>query len=207
MFITFEGLDLAGKTTQIDLLQSHLAKSGKTVRVLREPGGTNIGEKIRTLLLDRGHLVMTDLSEVFLFSASRAQLVREVILPALERGEVVVCDRFYDSTTAYQGWGRGIPIDAIHTINRTATGGLKPDATFFLDISLEEMESRRIAAGKGKDRMESNTREFYERVRNGYLDIARTESRFVVLDGLLPENKLHSQIWERVYQIELNEKE
>src|SRR3990170_3829216 len=123
MFITFEGLDYSGKSTQVNRAVDRLKREGRSVLLVREPGGTEIGEKIRSILLDRKSIGMTEISELMLFSASRAQLVAEVIRPALEGGTVVVCDRFYDSTTAYQGWGRGIDRDAVQAINRTATYG------------------------------------------------------------------------------------
>src|SRR6516162_9532728 len=123
MLITFEGLDGSGKTTQASLLVDHLKAIGKHVLFLREPGGTTVSEKIRSILLDRDHLEIAQTTELFLFSAARAQLVREVILPALGAGSVVVCDRYCDSTTAYQGYGRGLPLEEIRGINSLATAG------------------------------------------------------------------------------------
>jgi dTMP kinase len=195
MFITFEGLDYSGKSTQVQLLSDRLSLGDSRVLVLREPGGTEIGEKIRKMLLDKSNTGMTEASELFLFSASRSQLIQEVVHPALEGGMVVICDRYYDSTTAYQGFGRGIALDVIQAINRYATGGLAPDLTFFLDIPIREIERRMMAAKKNKDRMESNGIEFYERTRDGFLQIAKTESRYRVIDGLQPIDELHEQIW------------
>jgi len=123
-------------------------------------------------------------------------LIQEVVHPALDGGMVVICDRYYDSTTAYQGFGRGIPLEVIHAINRYATGGLVPDVTFFLDIPIREIEKRMHSAKTNMDRMESNGIEFYERVRNGFLQIAKTESRYYVIDGLQPIDDLHEQIWQ-----------
>ncbi|HEX9614917.1 MAG TPA: dTMP kinase [Bacteroidota bacterium] len=198
MFITFEGLDLSGKSTQAELLAQRLTREGYNVLFVREPGGTEIGEKIRSILLDNRTEGMSEITEVFLFSASRAQLVLDVIRPALDAGTIVVCDRFYDSTTAYQGWGRQIPLDAIEAINRTATGGLAPALTVFLDVSLDKLERRMKVRRAGKDRMELNGRPFYERVRNGYLAIAGREKRVLVVDGMQSVEDLEQQIWRQV---------
>lgn len=200
MLITFEGLDYSGKSTQIRRLSDRLRRSGYRVLMVREPGGTPIGERIRSILLDRSLAAMTDTAELFLFSASRAQLVEEVIRPALERGEVVLCDRFYDSTSAYQGWGRGLPPDAVRAINTLATGGLEPALTIVIDVPLPVLEARAAAAGAGKDRMESNGRAFYDRVRGGYLSMAAAERRFVIVQGDRPEDELGEEIWEMVRQ-------
>ncbi|RPI04539.1 MAG: dTMP kinase [Ignavibacteriae bacterium] len=201
MFITFEGLDYSGKSTQVQLLADRLTLQDHRVLILREPGGTDIGEKIRKLLLDKNNDGMTEASELFLFSASRSQLIQEVVRPALDGGMVVICDRYYDSTTAYQGYGRGIPLDVIHAINRYATGSLAPDVTFFLDIPIREIEKRMHSAKTNKDRMESNGIEFYERVRNGFLQLAKTESRYCIIDGLQPIDDLHDIIWHHLTEI------
>ena len=198
MLITFEGLDYSGKSTQVQLLADRLTLKDHRVLVLREPGGTDIGEKIRKMLLDKNNEDMTEASELFLFSASRSQLVQEVVHPALDGGMVVICDRYYDSTTAYQGYGRGISLDVIHAMNQYATGGLSPDVTFFLDIPIREIEKRMNSAKTNKDRMESSGMEFYERVRNGFLQIARSETRCCVLDGMKPIDDLHELIWQQV---------
>ena len=198
MFITFEGLDYSGKSTQVQLLADRLTVHDHRVLVLREPGGTDIGEKIRKMLLDKNNDGMTEASELFLFSASRSQLVQEVVRPALEGGMVVICDRYYDSTTAYQGFGRGISLDVMYAINRYATGGLVPDMTFFLDIPIREIDKRMHSSKTNKDRMESNSIEFYERTRNGFLHIATTEPRYCVIDGLQPIDDLHELIWQHV---------
>jgi dTMP kinase len=215
MLITFEGLDCSGKTTQAKLLVEHLEKiqkadgdvapehipPGRRVLFLREPGGTDLSERIRTILLDTKHSNMSHITELFLFSAARAQLVSDVIKPALERGDVVVCDRFYDSTTAYQGWGRGIDHEGVKRLNRIATSGVTPDLTFYLDIDSGEVERRKVCAGLIEDRMESSGKAFYDRVREGYLEIARTETRrFVVLNGIEPIDVLKEKIWTVVSQ-------
>ena len=201
MFITFEGLDFSGKSTQVELFTDRLNREQHKVLVLRDPGGTAIGEKIRSILLDKRSLGMADMTELFLFSASRSQLVYEVIQPALERGVIVVCDRFYDSTTAYQGWGRNISLDAIRAINRAAASGLVPDITYFLDIPPLEITKRMKEKNSLADRMESSGLEFYERVRDGYLRLAREErQRFEVLDWLRPIEEIHALVWERFLQ-------
>jgi len=198
MFITFEGLDFSGKSTQVQLLQERLQREGHNVLVLREPGGTVVGEKIRSILLDAENTQLTEASELFLFEASRSQLVAEVIRPALAQGTIVICDRYYDSTTAYQGYGRGIPLDMISAMNVFASDHLVPTLTFFLDIPLEEIERRIKKANATKDRMELNEREFYERVRNGYLAIAQSERRFSILNGMLSVEEIHSKIWNEI---------
>lgn len=198
MFITFEGIDYSGKSTQIKLLADRLAKNNYRVQVLREPGGTEIGETIRQLLLDKKNTRMTAASELFLFSASRSQLVEEVINPALKSGIIVICDRFFDSTTAYQGFGREISIDVIDAINKYATNGLLPEQTFFIDIPVEEIDKRMKFANTSKDRMESNNTDFYNRVREGYLQLAKNNSRFKVLNGLLTIEELHELIWSTI---------
>jgi dTMP kinase len=197
LFITFEGLDFSGKSTQVALFTERLSKAGSRHLVLRDPGGTAIGERIRSILLDRAVLNMSEMTELFLFSASRAQLVHEVIKPNLQSGTIVVCDRFFDSTTAYQGSGRGLPLDAIATINRAAAGGLVPDVTFFIDIPVSEVERRMVEHKAGADRMELSGRDFYERVRQGFLRLASTEPRFEVLDGLLGIEEIHERVWKR----------
>jgi dTMP kinase len=201
MLITFEGLDYSGKSTQVQLLSDRLSTQDHHVLVLREPGGTEVGEKIRKLLLDKANIGLTEASELFLFSASRSQLIQDVIRPALEGGMVVICDRYYDSTTAYQGYGRGIALDVIQTMNRYATDGLTPELTFFLDIPIREIEKRITASKKNRDRMESSGMEFYERVREGYLRIAESESRYIVLNGLQPIDELHDLIWDHVSKV------
>jgi dTMP kinase len=206
MFITFEGLDYSGKSTQVQLLSDRLSVQDHRVLVLREPGGTDIGEKIRKMLLDKNNDGMTEASELFLFSASRSQLVQEVVRPALEGGMVVICDRYYDSTTAYQGYGRNISLDVIQAINQFATGGLIPDITFFLDIPIREIERRMNTAKTNKDRMESSGIEFYERVRQGFLHIADKESRYCVINGLQPIDDLHELIWQHVTEALSNQK-
>ena len=196
MFITFEGLDFSGKTTQANLLVHRLEQNGRSVLFLREPGGTKISEQIRLILLNRDHTTMDQVTELLLFSASRSQLVSEVILPALKEGKVVVCDRFADSTVAYQGWGRGLNLEAVKTINAVATFGLVPDLTFFLDLPLKELRNRAREGGEERDRLERSGEEFYDRVRRGYLASVELErKRFVVVDGSLPVQQIHERVW------------
>lgn len=201
MFITFEGIDYSGKTTQAKLLVDRLNQTGKEVVFLREPGGTKISEKIREILLDKRHLEMNQKAELFLFSAARTQLVSEVILPALQRKAIVVCDRFHDSTTAYQGYGRGLKLPEVDTINMIATGGTLPDLTVLVDIDVEEIGRRQAAAGLAADRMESGGKEFYQKVREGYLTLSRREARrFVCIDGSRSVQEIQKEIWNIVQQ-------
>lgn len=149
---------------------------------------------IRAILLDPAHEDLSDAAELFLFSASRSQLVRSVIRPLLQSGTYVLCDRFFDSTTAYQGGGRGLDVDMIRTVNHAATDGLSPHATFFLDVPLDVLAARMAATGASKDRMEANPRDFHARVRGAYLRLADTEERFHVLDGTLSAEQLAGDI-------------
>ena len=200
MLVTFEGLDFCGKTTQVQILESWLSASvsGAKVTVVREPGGTRISELIRDLLLDPYHAEIDAVAELFLFSAARSQLVRQNILPALKRGDIVICDRFADSTVAYQGYGRGIDLDTIDKINTLATAGVVPDTTFLLDISPEESYRRRGSYGamvKSDDRMEQSGIAFYARVREGYLAIARAyPERVFLIDGTKPVDVIAGEI-------------
>jgi len=197
IFITFEGIDVSGKTTQITMLIQHLEKAGIPYQLFREPGGTEIGEKIRDILLDKKHDNMLPMTELLLYSASRYQLTKSQIIPALDSGKVVICDRFYDSTTAYQGFGRGIDLDFILRLNAAATDSLVPDKTFILDISLEERQLR--FGNKNLDRLEQEALEFHKRVRDGFLKMAMIEpERFIVLEGNQNPKELSKGIWETV---------
>jgi dTMP kinase len=197
MFITFEGIDCSGKSTQATLLAKRLEQSGHRVVLLREPGGTTISEQVRSILLDNKHKEMDRITEFLLFSASRAQLVKEVILPALHEDKTVVCDRFYDSSTAYQGWGRGINIEDVKRINHFATLGTVPDITFLIDIPpSESLRRKRLMSGSTVDRMEGSGLAFYEQVRNGYLAIAESEpERFFLIDGMKSVEEIAQEIW------------
>lgn len=201
MLVTFEGIDFSGKSTQAKLFFDRLRAGGSSAHFVRDPGGTAIGEQIRRLLLDTSTAGMNERTELFLFSASRSQLVAEQIMPFVREGTVVVCDRFYDSTTAYQGGGRGIPLEDITAINKCASFGLVPGATYLFDIPIAELE-RRLTEGKAaKDRMESNAKDFYERVRRAYLTLAASDRRFVVLDGTQPITELHEKVWKHYVAI------
>lgn len=188
MFIVFEGIDGVGKTTQIELLRANLAASGSRVLVTREPGGTRVGEIIREVLLNPAHREMTRETEALLYMAARAQFVSEVVKPALEAGKVVLSDRYTDSTLAYQGYGRGLNLTRLRQINHLATGGVRPVLTVLLDLPVDAALTR--CAGHGPDRLEQETRDFYQRVRQGYLELAAAEpDRYLVLsaDGAPPE--------------------
>jgi dTMP kinase len=205
MLITFEGLDFSGKSTQIKLLADRLKQERHEVLVLREPGGTPIGEQIRAVLLDTKSTGMTPSAEFLLYSASRSQLVTHVLKPALTAGKVVICDRFYDSSTAYQGWGRGLPLDIVKAINQLASDRLVPDVTFFIDIPLNEVEKRIAERGEGKDRIESGGHEFYERVLKGYKAMISEHQRFHVIDGMSSIQEIQQVIWSTV-SARLNER-
>jgi dTMP kinase len=195
MFISFEGIDFSGKSTQIDLLKDYLKSKGNKVEIIREPGGTEISEKVRTVLLDKENSNMFWETEFLLFSASRAQLVREKIRPYLRDRIYVISDRFHDSSTAYQGFGRGIPIQVILNIHKLAIGDTIPDITFFIDIPIEVAQQRsRNKSSENLDRIERSEDEFYEKVRNGYLQLADTEKRFRVIDGMDDINVIHKNI-------------
>jgi len=176
VFITFEGPEGSGKSTHARLLFEFLKKRGLDCIFTREPGGTLIGDRIREILLERKNVCMNSACELFLFEASRAQIVDEVIMPALEKGRIVVCDRFYDATVAYQGFGAGFDIDLIKSLNAFATMSLKPDLTILLDIGPEAGLKRSLCKGK-HDRMESKSLDFHRKVRHGYLKLAKDEPK------------------------------
>lgn len=195
MFITFEGPDGSGKTTQISLLAAFLSEQGFSVVTTREPGGTAIGDQIRLCLHDVRNTQMTPHAEILLYSASRAQLVQEVVRPALESGAIVMCDRFADSTMAYQGYGRGLDLEALAYITRFATAGLQPDLTFLLDLDVEAGIGRRTSGGDEMNRMDLQQASFYHRVRNGYLKMVAAEpARWVVVDADRPVPEVHAAI-------------
>lgn len=171
VFITFEGTEGCGKSTQVHLLTRHLESDGHEVVVTREPGGTPIAEAIRDLLLDPANEAMAPTAELLLYEAARAQHVQEKIRPALDEGKIVICDRFYDSTTAYQGAGRKLPEIDIESLHELATQGLTPDLTIFLDLPVEEGLRRAKSAGPA-DRIENEALEFHERVYAGFIQLA-----------------------------------
>lgn len=209
MLLTFEGIDGSGKSTQARLLVERLEAEGAAPLLLREPGGTVLSERVRALLLERHDLHIAPLAELLLFSAARAQLVAERIRPALAQGRIVVCDRFYDSTTAYQGAGRRLEDPAwLRVFNRRVTAGLVPDRTFLMEIDPEAALVRRATrqAGAdedpGDDRMEAIGLAFHRRVAAAYAALADEEpTRFLRLDATRPVEALHAQIWPDVQRL------
>ena len=195
LFITFEGGDGCGKTTQINLLDEYLRQKGYKTLLTREPGSKGLGIKLREILLNYDGDV-SPVCESFLFLADRAQHVDCIIKPALEEGVIVLCDRHTDSTVAYQGYGRGLDLEQIHRLNKIATSGLKPDLTIVLDVDVETSQKR---VGAEKDRMESAGIEFFERVRQGFLEIAKQEpDRVKVVDSTQSIQEIHRKILELV---------
>lgn len=198
LFITFEGIDGCGKSTQTALCREWLESMGREVLMVREPGGTKIGEKIRELLLDKKNSSMAPMTELFLFEAARAQIVEETIKPAIASGKVVICDRFFDSSFAYQGCARGLGPEMVTRLNMDATGGLAPDITFFLDISVVEALKRRNTRGEEKDRIESAGDAFQEKVRDGFVRAAREDKRIVTIDAASAPEIIFGQIKEKL---------
>ncbi len=193
MLITFEGIDGSGKSTQISLLKDRLIESGYRVEVFREPGGTDVSEMIRGMLLNP-ELDIDPVTELLLFSSARSQLVAEKVRPLLKEGVVVILDRFYDSTIAYQGFGRkSMPIEQIHQINAAATHNLVPDFTFYLRLSLEEAAER--TKNFEKDRMERSGDSFFKRVFDGFEHLAATEPRFKTINAGQEINAIHDEIF------------
>ena len=197
LFVTFEGVEGCGKSTQAAALEDVLSRRGTPVVLTREPGGTPLGERIRDILLDTGEAGMTPLAELFLYLASRAQHVERKVLPLLEDGHVVISDRFADASVAYQGGGRELGAELVSALNKTALGGVQVDVTFLLDLDPEE-GLERLARAKGAgapDRIESERLEFHRRVREAYLDAARREpERFVVLDAAQESGAITARI-------------
>lgn len=193
IFITFEGIDGCGKSTQAERLYKRLRRMGYDPLFVREPGGTAVSEKIRRILLDRKNHI-TPLAELLLYEAARAHLARTVIIPALAQGRIVVCDRYYDSTTAYQGYGRGLDKRLIETLNTAAAGNVAPDVTFILDVDYRTSLTRR---GKVPDRLERESRAFFNRVRRGFLSLV-DQRRVTMLDGGDDIESLAAAVWGRV---------
>lgn len=191
LFITFEGADGCGKTTQMNLLAEYFKKQGREIVLTREPGSKGLGEKIREILLNYDGEV-SDRCESFLFLADRAQNIDTIVNPAVDAGKIVLCDRHTDSSVAYQGYGRGLDIERINMLNNLATNGKKPDITFVFDIDTETSMKR---VGKEKDRMESAGFEFHTKVRNGYLEIAKKEpERIKVIDASKSIEEIHQEV-------------
>ncbi|MCL5069656.1 MAG: dTMP kinase [Actinobacteria bacterium] len=186
IFITFEGIDGSGKTTQIELLSSFLKQSGFDVVLTREPGGTDIGDKIRKILLDSKNIQMSYRTETLLFLASRAELVSKVIQPSLNQGKIIICDRFFDSTIAYQGIARQLGAEKILDMSLWATENIVPDLTFLLSIDVLECENRIKNGKKKKDRIEKEEIDFKSKIQEGYMQLAgKNKKRFVIVDGCL----------------------
>jgi dTMP kinase len=203
VFITLEGPEGSGKTTQARELAEFLRQQGYAVLTTREPGGTSIGDQVRAILTDLQNAAMHPRTEILLFLAARAQLVEEVIRPALAQGILVVCDRYADSTLAYQGYGHGVSLDTLRTLLAFATGGLTPDLTFLLDIDPEEGLQRRRSAGQW-NRLDAYDLDFHRRVRQGYLELARQDpQRWVIVDASQPlavvQSTLRQAVLERLH--------
>ena len=196
-FITFEGIDFCGKTTQAKKLASYLKRKGYEVVLIREPGGERISEKIRKILLSEKNEQMTHVTELLLYLASRAQLTERIILPNLKQKKIVICDRYSDSTLAYQGYGRGLNKNMIRNLNRVASSGLSPDLTILLDVPVEISLKRKAKEkkNKGGDRLEKERFEFHQRIRDGYLKIAQKNKRRIkIIDG----RKDQERTWQKV---------
>jgi dTMP kinase len=199
IFITFEGPDGAGKTTQLKILAEKLQSYGYQVVVTREPGGTVISNQIRALLLNPEHKEMVPQAEVLLYAASRAQLVNELIKPALAEGRIVLCDRYVDASIAYQSIGLHVDRSTVESINRFATGGLMPHRTYLLDIDSSTIHTRLLqrGGGAGLDRIEQRTQDYHGRVRQAFLDLAgRFPDRFLRIDGNRLLEKISEDVWE-----------
>ncbi len=197
-FITFEGIDFCGKTTQARRLGSYLRRKSYKVLLVREPGGDRIAERIRKILLSRKNSEMTALTELLLYEAARSQLTEMVILPALKQGKVVICDRYSDSSLAYQGYGRGLNKKMIKDLNHISTFGLLPDLTILLDVPTETSFKRRKKENRKKDRLERERFEFHQRIREGFKSIARqNRKRIKVVDGTEDIDKT----WQKVRKV------
>ena len=200
LFISFEGGEGSGKTFQARALYRKLAKLGTPAVLTQEPGGTLLGRKLARLLKWTDDTSISPLTELLMFNASRAQLMDEVILPSLKDGKIVICDRYADSTTAYQSYGRGLNLEMVKAINNAATGGLTPFLTVLLDMPAEEGLVRKRS--KRRDRFEQEEMDFHQRVREGYLKLAADDlERWLVIDASQPKTKIEEIIWQRVSQL------
>jgi dTMP kinase len=203
LFITFEGIEGCGKTTQIKRLAGRLEDRGIQFISTLEPGGTRIGQDIRKVLLDSKNAHLAPLAELILYAADRAQHIEEVIKPALDQGKWVLCDRFFDATVAYQGAGRGLDMDLIQTLNELVTKGIRPDLTLLLDCPPEtgiERAVKRISiiGEDGQDRFEREKMDFHRKVRAGYLEISHNERRFSIINAALSEDEVEKEIFKVV---------
>lgn len=198
LLITLEGIDFCGKTTQAQKLASYLRRKGYNVLLAREPGGDRVAERIRRVLLSKANSQMTPLTELFLYEAARSQLTQNTILPALKQGKAVVCDRYFDSTLAYQGYGRGLSKRMIIKFNHIASLGLKPNLTLILNVPVKVSLMRGKKKGRKKDRLEKEKFEFHQRIRKGFLTIARQNpKRIKVVDG----TKNIEETWQKVRRV------
>lgn len=197
--VVFEGLDGSGTTTQVGMLAEYLKEEGFSVIKVKEPGGTPLGRKVRDLLLDDKGLKIEPLSELLLYEVSRAQLIREKIIPELNKGSIVISDRFAISSVAYQGYGRGIPIERVKKLNEIAVAGVEPDITFFLDIELEEREKRTLE--RKPDRIEKEKLEFYRRVKQGYLEEIKSAPEAVIIDGSSSKEEISSKVISKIDEL------
>lgn len=199
LLITFEGIEGSGKTTQIKAVSRWLKNKGLGVVLTREPGGTPLADRIRSILLDAKAKGISASMELFLYEVARRDHLSEVILPSLQKGKIVLCDRFTDATLAYQGYGRGLSMKIIEVMNRTATGGLKPDLTFLFDLPVEAGLQRAGKRTRGLDRLEKESKSFHQKVRNGYLTLARKEKRrFKVIHAKESRREIFAQICREV---------
>ncbi len=200
LFISVEGSDGSGKSTQLENIKKYYENKGVTILATREPGGTKISEKLRTILLDKANTEMSPVTEMMIYAASRAQLVEEVIKPALERGEVVICDRFIDSSIAYQGYGRGLG-DMVESVNLYAVGGVMPDLTIFLDLD-PELGRQRVKSRYGQeqmDRLEQEKMDFHYRVYEGYKALAKAyPDRIVSIDASRSIEEMRDDIYAKL---------
>ena len=200
LFITFEGGEGSGKSIQAKILYKKLSEKGIPAVLTQEPGGTPLGKEIAGKLKWSENKDISPMTELLLFNASRAQLIAEVIAPALKQGKVVICDRFYDSTTAYQGYGRGLDLEIVRTVNQTAAQGIKPDITFFLKLPPEHGFSRKNRGDY--DRFEKETTHFHQRVLDGYLKLAAQEpERWLVIDATKSKDEIAEIIWQRLLKL------
>lgn len=207
LFITFEGIEGSGKTTQIKRLRHWFIDRGYETVVTREPGGTSISEAIRGVLLNPEHESMASNTELLLYSAARAQHVTELVKPALEAGVMVLCDRFADSTTAYQGYGRGVDRALLSELNALATGGLQPDVTLLFDLPVENGLQRALR-GRLPDRIEQESMEFHKRVRDGYLELAKTfPDRMFVIPAEQAPDAVATAVIEVVQRLVIDERQ
>ena len=202
IFITFEGIDGCGKSTQLGLLKEDFLKEGIEFIEVREPGGTPVGEKIRTILLDKKNDSMTRMAELLLFEAARAQITEEVIIPALASGKNVICDRFYDSTSAYQGYANKMGRDLTDFLNLKATAGVSPDLTVLLDIDPETAFKRRALRDAGEeDRIEMQGLSYQQMVREGYLELAKEQDRIKIIDASQPVDVIYQEIRKQIWDL------